>query len=224
MIEEALDIDSGGLRLEGRLAYADDTPGRAAVLVCPPHPFLGGDMDNNVVTALCAALVARGMIVLRFNYRGIGASEAGRDLHADQAEFWRDSTCPDYEAEIHQDCAAAFAALGQACPRLPRHVVGYSFGCLPALALSREHAVSRLLLIAPPLAKWAVAVDAARVLDASALYYAPDDFACPAELADALYARLPRAAELRTFRDADHFFVGHERTLADAVGNFLEAA
>lgn len=224
MIEEALAISSDGLRLDGRLAYADEAAPHAAVLVCPPHPFLGGDMDNNVVTALCAALAARGMVVLRFNYRGIGVSEAGRDLHADQAAFWRDSTCPDYEAEIHADCAAAFAALRDVCPQLPVHVVGYSFGCLPALALSREHAITRLLLIAPPLAKWCVAADAARVLDASALYYAPDDFACPAALADALYARLPQARELRAFADADHFFVGHERVLADAVGRFLDAA
>ncbi|MEQ8661692.1 MAG: hypothetical protein RLW62_12840 [Gammaproteobacteria bacterium] len=224
MIEEALDITCDGLRLDGRLAYADEGAGRAAVLLCPPHPFLGGDMDNNVISALRSELVAHGLVVLRFNYRGIGTSEAGRDLRADQAAFWRDSTCPAYEAEMHEDSAAAFAALCMACPDLPRYVVGYSFGCLTAARLSRDETIARLLLIAPPLAKWTLESDGVRVVEASALYYAPDDFACPDELARALYAHLPRPRELRSFPAADHFFVGRERELSEAVACFLEVA
>ncbi|MEQ8233349.1 MAG: alpha/beta fold hydrolase [Gammaproteobacteria bacterium] len=224
MIEETLDIVSDGLRLEGRLVYAATTRGHAAVLLCPPHPFLGGDMDNNVVRALVDELAACGMIVLRFNYRGIGGSEVARDLHADQAAFWRDSTCPDYEAEIHRDCAAACATLRRACPGVPLYLVGYSFGCLPALALSRTLPVARLLLVAPPLAKWTVTETDVNVDERSALYYAPGDFACPEDLARALFARLPRAHELRSFVDADHFFVGREHELARAAAGFLDAA
>jgi alpha/beta superfamily hydrolase len=223
VIEEALRIDSDGLALEGRYAYAEDGDGAAAVLICPPHPFLGGDMDNNVVAALNDALVAHGMTVLRFNYRGIGASETARDVQADLAAFWRDSACPGYEDDIHRDCAAALGALQREHPDVPTYVVGYSFGCLPAMALSGREAVARLLLIAPPLAKWTLEPAPAGAGMPCALFFAPGDFACPAALVEALYARLPEPRELRAFDDADHFFVGHEAALTAAACRFLEA-
>ncbi|MCB1747121.1 MAG: alpha/beta fold hydrolase [Gammaproteobacteria bacterium] len=225
MIEESIAIEVDGLRLDGRFAY-EEAQGAvtAATLICPPHPFLGGDMDNNVVTALRDALVAAGLPVLRFNYRGIGASECARDLNEDQAEFWRDSSCPRYEAEIHRDCQAAFQRLRAEVGEVPLHLVGYSFGCLPALDIAAREPVSRLLLISPPLAKWRIAAALPTRVAARGLFFAPGDFACPEADIEALYAALPEPKALEAFADADHFFVGHERSLAAAASRFLEAA
>ncbi|MCC7120337.1 MAG: hypothetical protein IT493_02165 [Gammaproteobacteria bacterium] len=222
MIEEALRVDADGLALEARLAYADDlaTP-RSAVLICPPHPFLGGDMDNNVLCALSAALVAAGLPVLRFNYRGIGASETDRPLDDDQREFWQHSTCPRYEAEIMRDCASAFDALRGLLPAAALAVVGYSFGCLPALAIAGRAPLARLALISPPLVKWAVATASYDLPLPRALFYAPGDFACPRAQVEALHGAASGARELHVFPDADHFFIGHEAALAAAVTTFL---
>jgi alpha/beta superfamily hydrolase len=225
MIEECLTLAGTGVALEARLAYAEDLEHpTGAVLICPPHPFLGGDMDNNVVQALTTALAAAGLPVLRFNYRGIGASSCARDLSEDQRLFWRDSTCPGYEAEMHVDCADAFAALQKMLPTVPGFsVIGYSFGCLPALAIAAHTPLAKLCLISPPLAKWAIAPAAFEMSCPRALCYAPDDFACPAPAVQALYDGSHGPREIHAFAAADHFFIGHETSLAATVVRFMVA-
>ena len=223
MIEEALRFEADGLALEARLGYADwvEAPG-GAVLICPPHPFLGGDMDNYVLQALAAALVARGLPVLRFNYRGIGGSESGRTLDDDQREFWQHSTCPRYEAEIMRDCSEAFTTLHRLLPAVAAvSVIGYSFGCLPALSIAWQAPLAHLVLISPPLGKWPIDVADYELPMPRALFYAPGDFACPMEHIEALHAASGGMHELHAFPDADHFFIGHEKRLAEAVTRFI---
>lgn len=223
MIEEVLRVAADGLALEARLGYAEEIGAPAgAVLICPPHPFLGGDMDNNVLQALGSSLAAAGLPVLRFNYRGIGSSETARALDEDQREFWQYSTCPRYEAEIMRDAAAAFDALRRLLSEVEAlSVVGYSFGCLPALAIARRSPLARLALISPPLVKWAIDEGAYDLPLPRALFYAPGDFACPRERIEALHAGATGTRELHAFPAADHFFIGHEAALAAAVTNFL---
>ena len=155
-IEEAVRFPSEGLALEGRLVYPSESAPRGAVLLCPPHPFLGGDMNGNVLRALRAELSSRGFAVLAFNYRGIGASETDTDLAAHQKQFWEKSTCPGYEAKIFVDTEAAFRCLTEAAGGAPLHAVGYSFGCLAALDLAARHGrrVAKVGLVSPPVAKW----------------------------------------------------------------------
>lgn len=77
-MEERVTVEvEGGPRLEARLALVD--PGRGGLVLCHPHPLYGGDMDNPVVVR--AAEVAReaGLGTLRFNFRGVGASEGSHD-------------------------------------------------------------------------------------------------------------------------------------------------
>jgi uncharacterized protein len=221
VIEEALSFSSDGLALEARLSYAEDTgEPRAAVLVCPPHPFLGGDMDNNVIAALNTDIAAAGVPVFRFNYRGIGASECWRDLAVDQQQFWEHSSCPDYEAEILVDSGNAFAEFGRLLPApASLYVVGYSFGTLPAIRIAASARVDRLCLISPPLSKWSLSPPRRRV--PCGLFYAPGDFACPEASLRSLFRSLPEPKVLRAFDDADHFFVGRESDLAAAVRGFL---
>ncbi|MFO7278462.1 MAG: alpha/beta hydrolase, partial [Pseudomonadota bacterium] len=53
---------------------ADAVPGRFAV-VCHPHPLHGGTMNNKVVHTLARTFNELGIRSLRFNFRGVGASE-----------------------------------------------------------------------------------------------------------------------------------------------------
>src|SRR5918993_1866789 len=43
-------------------------------VVCHPHPLGGGTMHNKVVFRPAGGLVDAGLITLRFNFRGVGAS------------------------------------------------------------------------------------------------------------------------------------------------------
>ncbi len=73
MQEKQVTFRSGELTLEGLLA---NPGGKApAAVVCHPHPMYGGSMFNNVVDAILSAMWQLGYATLRFNFRGVGASE-----------------------------------------------------------------------------------------------------------------------------------------------------
>jgi alpha/beta superfamily hydrolase len=63
----------------GQLELAIDAPHGAAprgtAVVCHPHPLHGGTLDNKVAATLARAFVAAGWRAVRFNFRGVGASE-----------------------------------------------------------------------------------------------------------------------------------------------------
>src|SRR4051795_1327592 len=81
----------------GRLECILKEPGgdpRGVALVCHPHPLGGGTMHNKVVFRMAAGLVDAGLITLRFNFRGVGAStgmhnevEGGREDVSDALDF-----------------------------------------------------------------------------------------------------------------------------------------
>src|SRR5687767_11579854 len=49
-------------------------PRRGVGLVCHPHPLGGGTMHNKVVFRAAAGLIDAGLLTIRFNFRGVGAS------------------------------------------------------------------------------------------------------------------------------------------------------
>ena len=64
--------------LEGILNLPEGAP-RGIALVAHPHPLYGGTMDNKVVQTLARACLQLGWQTVRFNFRGIGASEGAWD-------------------------------------------------------------------------------------------------------------------------------------------------
>ena len=223
MIEESLFFTSGKIRIEGRLAYDESVRLPVAkVLLCPPHPFLGGDMENNVLSQITRTLAENGFIVFRFNYRGIGMSDTDRDLQEDQELFWRDSTCPAYEEKIYIDCESAYHKISNIMETTwPVYVIGYSFGCLPSIQLSNDHGIRKLGMISPPLSKWKLSADHLNNKQQKKFFYAPDDFACSEKDISALYQRVPEPKSIQSFPEADHFFIGKEPELADSITEFL---
>ena len=92
---------------------------RGTIVVCHPHPQQGGTMDNKVVQTIARAALAVGWRSVRFNFRGIGASQGA----------WADGI-----GEI-DDALAVIAAF-----REPSFMLGgFSFGAYVA-----SHAASRL--------------------------------------------------------------------------------
>src|SRR3954466_12227455 len=69
---------------------------KGVALVCHPHPMGGGTMHNKVVFRAAAGLVDAGLITLRFNFRGVGASGGTHDGEAEKQDV-RDAL--DYLAE-----------------------------------------------------------------------------------------------------------------------------
>jgi alpha/beta superfamily hydrolase len=59
----------------------DSPPGEAhgTAVICHPHPVHGGTLDNKVVIKLVRAVLQIGFRCVRFNFRGVGASEGAWD-------------------------------------------------------------------------------------------------------------------------------------------------
>jgi uncharacterized protein len=103
---------------------------RAAAVICHPHPLGGGTMNNNVVYRVAKALGDADVAVLRFNFRGVGAS-TGRHDGGEGEE---------------QDALAALDLLAQRHPSLPLWMAGFSFGARVGLTVgARDARVSKLL-------------------------------------------------------------------------------
>ena len=75
---ERLTLQVQGRAVEAVLENAEGVAKGLAV-VAHPHPLYGGTMDNKVVQTLARAFVQTGWNCLRFNFRGVGASEGVYD-------------------------------------------------------------------------------------------------------------------------------------------------
>ena len=179
------------------------------VVVCHPHPALGGDMEHPVVTAICRAAEREGIGSLRFNFRGVGDSEG---------EFTNGK-------KERDDLRAALQILkvliGRDAGRLA--VAGYSFGAsvvLDSLRLCRS--ASGLVIIAPPLSaltRSKIAGDGRPKLFVAGQR---DRVAPSVEVQAALDGYRP-PFEFEEIPEAGHDLSGHEEAVADRVAEFLVA-
>ena len=51
----------------------------AVAICCHPHPLFGGSMTNKVIHTVAKTFLAAGSVVIRFNFRGVGASAGVHD-------------------------------------------------------------------------------------------------------------------------------------------------
>ena len=117
-------------RLEARLRIA--APARAAAVLAHPHPLHGGTLHNPVMFHADRELNRAGLTTLRFNFRGVGASEGEHDGGRGEVD----------------DLAHAAAWLAGESSGLPLFLVGYSFGAMCALRLAvREQAPAGVIAI-----------------------------------------------------------------------------
>lgn len=208
MRQTAIAFSSGKLSLEGVLSVPQGgADASAALLVCHPHPVLGGNMENPVVTALCRAADGRGLAALRFNFRGVGDS-AGEFAGGDGEQ---------------QDIKAALNVLrrwpGVDGKRLA--LAGYSFGASVILGgLKHCKQATCLALIAPPVSavrsspilsdkrpKLFLAGQRDRIVPSVDLQRALDDMRPPVQFAE--------------IEGAGHSFGGREQAVAERVVSFV---
>jgi hypothetical protein len=124
-------VAADGVVLEGDLAVP---PGATTgAVVCHPHPRYGGDRHVPVVDGLFRTLAAAGVAVLRFDFRGVGASGGEFGGGVDE----------------RLDVGAALNELGRVVDSA-RWLVGYSFGADVALSVDGDR-VAGWVAVAPPL-------------------------------------------------------------------------
>ncbi len=205
-MEEHVTFPVGEITLEGLLLLQPEPTPSIGVVLCHPHPLYGGDMYNNVVTALASAYQLAGMSTLRFNFRGVGQSGGSHG---------------EGKAELDDVTAAIDYLLSrQAVSRVV--VAGYSFGSMVGLQTGAVDArVQALIGVALPVG----------MRDASFLHTAHkptllisgdrDNFA-PVPKLEALIDQLPDPKQLIVLPGADHFFMGQEADAAQAAVDFVQ--
>jgi alpha/beta superfamily hydrolase len=196
--------------LEGRLNYRDDAAGRPGVILCPPHPLLAGNMDNNIIAALAETL-ADTFTVLSFNYRAVGKSfRTETDLPL--FEYWNRLDALNDFSDIIEDTRQ----LVEWSTRLFTHfhLIGYSFGSFIGLQALPESILS-FTAITPPLDEH----DFSSLLELSCrslIIFAEQD-----NLLSQQKLQLPATTVTHQIAGADHFFLQREQEIVDRVTTFL---
>ena len=82
---ERLELEGPAGRIQ-LLRNAPEGGSRGIAVIAHPHPLFGGTMDNKVVQTLARAFVQSGWTALRFNFRGVGASQGTYDEGRGEAQ------------------------------------------------------------------------------------------------------------------------------------------
>ena len=193
-MEERIFFASDNLRIEGMLETASPTRG---AVITHPHPLYGGDMNNPVVIAVRQAYRRQGISTLRFNFRGVGASEG----------------CYDNGAGERRDVSAALAFLsGRGVTTLD--LAGYSFGAW--VNAGTGGSFKRMVMVSPPVAFMSFD-PAAPIPTLQLIVTGGRDEIAPPRMISTYRNQWNRAAVLEVLPDADHFYAGHFKALEDTI-------
>lgn len=206
------DLKGPAGRLEALLDAPEGTaPVRAAVVFAHPHPQFGGTMHTKAVYQGAKGLTRIGCAVLRFNFRGVGASEGTFDLGDGERE----------------DFKAALDYLAARYPETKLWAAGFSFGAWVALEEgAADDRVSVLIGIAPPVATSVSGqpydFPNTRTSHKPKFFVQGEgDDVCPVEALWQFYGQLEEPKELVVIDGADHLFEGKTQEVGEALEDLL---
>ena len=165
-------------------------------ILCHPHPLYGGSMHDAVLDTVATVLAEQDIGRVRFNFRGVGASDGQYDGgrgEADDLVAVRDWLAAEHAPEELWVC-------------------GYSFGSnVVWRARTRIPEARRTLLIAPPVG--AMEFTPPNDAEAATVTVVAGDRDAFVDL-DALRQWSGERGEVRIVAGADHFFAGRWDALA----------
>ena len=165
-------------------------------------------MHTKAVYQGTKGLVRAGCAVLRFNFRGVGASHGTFTAGPGEKE--------DYKAALDY-MAARY-------PDLHLWSAGFSFGAWIALETGAvDERVSVLIGIAPPVTREGYDFSNTRTSTKSKFFVQGEaDDICPLEEMWKFYSALPEPKELVIIDAADHLFDGHTTEVGEALEDLLK--
>jgi uncharacterized protein len=194
----------GDIQIEAELSLPEGKIPFPVVVICHPHPLYGGNMDNNVVTAICSALTKDSIATLRFNFRGVGNSGGKYNEGIGEQE----------------DVRAALDFISQ-LPEIDNKrigLVGYSFGGLMALSVAiGDSRVKQLALISPALKEKGWNQFKAYKMPKLVLIGDADNMV-PFRSFQHLFGE---TRQYQIIAGADHFWIGNELEISARIGRFF---
>ena len=205
---ESHDIRGPAGRLEALLEEPEEREPHTAAVVCHPHPLFGGTLHNKVVYRMARGLRRSGVVVLRFNFRGVGRSQ-GEHGHL--------------EGEI-EDARAALAWLRERYPALPYGLAGFSFGARAITRLGCDTPDVRWLLAAGfPTTRFGAAEYLERCSAEKVFIQSTNDQYGPRAELEAQFPRFADPKRLIWIEASDHFFAGSLDAFEAAVREAVPA-
>ncbi len=186
---------------------ADAGEVRAVAVVCHPHPQYGGTMDNKVVYTLARAFQQCAAPAVRFNYRGVGASEGTYDEGRGETE----------------DTLAVIEYARGRWPGADLWLGGFSFGGAVAVRAAGRADPRRVVLVAPAVSRLDLS-DAAAPACPWLIVQGDTDELVPRDEVLAWARALVPAPAITVLPDTGHFFHGRINELRAAVLSFMEQA
>jgi len=177
---------------------------RGVAVIAHPHPLFGGTMDNKVVQTLARALVQCGWSAVRFNFRGVGASEGAHD-------------------EGRGELADLLAVVEQLAPAGALALAGFSFGAFVAShavkALWAQRAIEKIVLVGTAASRFQVAALPPEALGRTLVVHGEQDDTVP--LAAVLDWARPQSLPVTVIPGGGHFFHGQLPLLKNLVVRHL---
>lgn len=189
---------------------------RGVAVITHPHPLFAGTMDNKVVQTLARAFVQCGWRTVRFNFRGVGATDGVHD--AGRGEL--------------QDLLAviAYATNPETAGLVPDHPVplalaGFSFGSFVAshalAPLGPQRAPQQLVLVGTAATRFDVASVPQELHARTLVLHGEHDDTVP--LADVMNWARPQTLPVTVVPGGSHFFHGQLPLLRNLVVRHLAA-
>ncbi|MDZ4102507.1 MAG: alpha/beta hydrolase [Hydrogenophaga sp.] len=191
--------------IELAIDQPDGTP-RGTAVIAHPHPLHGGTLTNKVVQTMARACVLAGWTAVRFNFRGVGASEGAYD-----------------EGRGELDDLLSVVT-GQA-PEGPLCLAGFSFGAFvtshAAASLHASRDIQRLVLIGTAASRFTVAPVPAELHARTLVVHGEQDDTVP--LSSVMDWARPQVLPVLVVPGGGHFFHGQLPMLRELVLRHLRA-
>lgn len=191
----------------GDLELAHDaagSPSRGICVISHPHPLFGGSLDNKVVQTLARAFNQRGWDTVRFNFRGVGASQGRYD-------------------EGRGEIEDLLAVVEQVQPQGPLSLAGFSFGAFitsqACARLQPQRAVERVVLVGTAASRFEVAPIPADWHERTLVIHGEADDTVP--LSAVLDWARPQVLPVLVIPGGGHFFHGQLPLLKTLVVRHL---
>jgi len=182
---------------------------RGIGLVCHPHPLGGGTMHNKVVFRVAAGLGDAGLLTVRFNFRGVGASTGEHNELEGGKEDVRD--------------VLNYLAIEYSVEDLT--LAGFSFGSRTALEVGYDDdQVTRMISIGTPIDKYGD-YDFLTKTQKPILFVQgdKDEFASIDRVRQLVESiSLHTDTELVVFENSGHFFDEHLNELRNTIRDWTE--
>ena len=179
---------------------------RGTVVIAHPHPLFGGTMDNKVVQTLARSFVQSGWAALRFNFRGVGASEGEHD-------------------EGRGETQDMLALIADQAGEGPLAIAGFSFGSFVATraveALWGDRAIEKIVLVGTAASRFEVASLPHEAHDRTLVVHGEQDDTVP--LMSVLDWARPQSLPVTVVPGGGHFFHGQLPLLKSLVLRHLRS-